>query len=214
MKTRSWDKHYASEKSELRYPDENLVRLLKKNMPFISDPARKTAVDLGCGSGRHLGLLADFGFSGALGMDTSFNALMVSKQHVSLSLVQASIGNIPLKHDSIDIAVAWGSLHYNRKHELAAMLLEIRRVLRQGGHLFATLRSFRDTYLKRGEHLGNDTWITNLRDISGSVVSFYGEDELKTEFSIFGEFEYGLIERTAMGDITTLISHWVIHARK
>jgi hypothetical protein len=94
------------------------------------------------------------------------------------------------------------------------MLDEIKFILKTNGLFFATLRSSRDTHLKRGEHKGNNEWITDLNDISGSSVSFYSEEELQKEFSIFSHFEYGLIERSIIGDINKIISHWIISAKK
>jgi ubiquinone/menaquinone biosynthesis C-methylase UbiE len=213
MKDASWETHYTAGKSELLYPDENLVRLLKKN-PILRSPSGLTAVDLGCGSGRHLKLLAGMGVSNILGLDASYNALVISRKQCPGPLLQGNNLHLPLKSGSADIVIAWGSLHYSNKYDLIAMLEEILRVLKEGGYLFATLRSGRDTYLKRGKHLGNDTWITDLNDISGSTASFYSEEELNVSFSIFNEFTYGLMERTLMGDISALISHWVIEARK
>ncbi len=213
MKDASWETHYTAGKSELLYPDENLVRLLKKNT-LLSSPAGLTAVDLGCGSGRHLKLLADMGLSMIVGLDASYNALVISRRQCPGPLLQGNNLHLPLKSGSADIVIAWGSLHYNNKYDLIEMLEEILRILKRGGYLFATLRSERDTYLKRGKHLGNDTWITDLNDINGSIAAFYSEEELKVSFSIFNEFTYGLMERTLMGDITALISHWVIEARR
>ena len=214
MKPQSWDKHYTSAKSELLYPDENLVRLLKKHIISTADASAMTAVDLGCGSGRHLKLLAELGVTAIVGIDASFRALAMSGKHHPGPLLQANNRNLPLKDRAADIIIAWGSLHYGSKTDLIVMLEEIQRILKQGGCLFATLRSSRDTYLKRGRHMGNDTWITNLEEIKGSITSFYSEDELKTAFSIFSEFSYGLIERTIIGDMSSLISHWVIQSRK
>ena len=211
MGTGSWDNHYTRRKSGLLYPDENLVRLLNKS---IRDPGRMTAVDLGCGSGRHLKLLSEIGISHIIGLDSSHGALIVSRKTGQPLLVQGDNMQLPLKDGSADIIIAWGSLHYNVKSDLAPMLAEILRILKKDGHLFATLRSSRDTYLKKGTHLGNDTWITDLQDISGSTASFYNESEIRNELSIFKEYSYGLIERTLVGDISSLISHWIIHARK
>ena len=121
---------------------------------------------------------------------------------------------LALKSSSLDIAVAWGSLHYAAKEELPVMLEEIRRALKKNGRLFATLRSSAIAFLKRGRHLGNDTWITDLSDIKGSIVSFYAEDEVRKAFSIFSSFSIGLIERTIMGNLDQVLSHWVIDAEK
>ncbi|OHD70190.1 MAG: hypothetical protein A2W19_05225 [Spirochaetes bacterium RBG_16_49_21] len=214
MAGKTWDDHYASEKAGLRYPDENLVRLLTKELSRLKKPLPLTAVDIGCGSGRHLKLLSDLGIGYVLGLDSSSNALRMAKKRFSWPLLLADASNIPLKDASADIAVAWGSLHYGRKEQLPVMLGEIERILARKGHLFATLRSIRDTHLKTGKHLGNDVWMTRLDDISGSVVSFYSEDELIRAFSLFTEFKFGLMERTLVGDTSALISHWVVHAVK
>lgn len=210
MEARSWDNHYTRIKSELLYPDENLVRLLNKT---VREPGTMTAVDLGCGSGRHLKLLSDIGVARIVGLDMSHGALAISRKTGQALLAQANNTRLPLKDDTADIIIAWGSLHYNVKSDLAPMLTEIIRTLKKDGYLFATLRSSRDTYLKRGKHLGNDTWITDLKDISGSTASFYSENEIKKELSVFSEYSYGLIERTQMGDMSSIISHWVIQAR-
>lgn len=93
------------------------------------------------------------------------------------------------------------------------MLSEIIRILSRGGQLFSTLRSARDSHMKKGTHLGDDTWRTGVDDIRGTIASFYNEDEMRSAFSVFAEFKYGLMERTLIGDTGALISHWVIHAR-
>ena len=209
----SWDGHYGSAKSELFFPDENLVRLLKKWMApgGTADPV---AADIGCGSGRHLKLFHDLGIAQTIGTDISHRGLVTCRKNFSSPLVQNDSRALALKSSSLDIAVAWGSLHYAPKDELPVMLEEIRRALKKNGRLFATLRSSRDTFLKKGRHLGNDTWITDLSDIKGSIVSFYAEDEVRKAFSIFSSFSIGLIERTIMGNLDQVLSHWVIDAEK
>jgi SAM-dependent methyltransferase len=213
MTDNRWDLHYTKEKSELVYPDENLVRLLKKRLSG-QPHSSIIAVDLGCGSGRHLGLLNDLSVAHAIGLDSSTHALRLAQKRFPRRLVRADISGLPLKDSAADIAIAWGSLHYGEKERLPALLGEIMRILAPGGHLFATLRSSRDTYLKKGRHLGNDVWVTSLDDLDGSIVSFYTEDELVRSMSKFGKVEYGLIERTLVGDIGVVISHWVVHAVK
>jgi SAM-dependent methyltransferase len=69
-----WNSHYTNDKSKLTYPDENLVRLIKKNYNLYN-AENSTALDLGCGTGRHLKLLGECGFKKIIGTDSSFNAL-------------------------------------------------------------------------------------------------------------------------------------------
>jgi len=210
----SWNKHYLREKSQLFYPDENLIRIAKSQYKNIEQNNNHFAVDLGCGTGRHLGLLQDIGFKNIYGLDISLNGLKKAKNHFSSPVVQSNNTAIPIKENNIDFLIAWGSLHYNLKTDLALMLKEIHRVLKKGGIFAATLRSVNDSYLKQGKNIGNNQWQTNLNDINGALVSFYSEIEINEYLSIFKNFSYGLIERTIMGDLSKKISHWIIKAEK
>ena len=207
-----WQVHYTKKKSELHYPDENLVRLLTSYLKD-KEPAKISAVDIGCGSGRHLNLLKDFGVNKIIGIDNSPSALSIAA-NVRCPLVAGDNRALPLKDKSADIIIAWGSLHYNHKNELPLMINEIIRVLKTGGCLLATLRSSRDTMMRRGRHLENDVWETSLDDIKGATVSFFSENELDACFAPFLKMQYGLIERTLIGNTSSLVSHWVIRAEK
>ncbi len=209
----AWEKHYTRKKSTLSYPDENLVRLLSgyiRENPLRGD---EIAIDLGCGSGRHLTLLNNLSFNFPVGTDGSLQALE-NCLHLSHSLTNCHNSAIPFRNETADIVISWGSLHYNHKDELPGMISEILRILKPGGKLFATLRSDRDTYLKRGKHIENNVWQTDLSDLQGSVASFFREDELPAIFHQFSESSYGIIERSIIGDTGSIISHWVISAEK
>lgn len=211
MNKNAWENHYHRDKSALMYPDENLVRILKKNLQS-KDTKSLHAADIGCGSGRHLQLLTDLGITSIFGSDISFQALALCRDNRFSNLIQSDNKKLPFKDNSIDIAIAWGSLHYAPKEDLEVMLNEIKRILKHNGSLYCTLRSSRDTYLKKGRHLGKDEWITDLNDIQGSLVSFYTEEEIGNAFSEFSSFSYGIIERSIIGDISKVLSHWVIEA--
>ncbi len=208
---KEWQKHYTRQKARLLYPDENLVRMLAK---AAAEKKINSAIDLGCGSGRHLSLLRDFGIPCITGTDSSRNALILAAETSAGFTVLADNMQLPFKDSSADVIIAWGSLHYCRKAELNIMLAEILRVLKPEGILMATLRSDRDTLMKRGEHLGNNEWKTDLADISGASVSFFAQEELKPLFTDFSSMEYGLMERSLMGDISSTVSHWFIKAEK
>jgi len=205
-----WNKHYTREKSKLNYPDEYLVRMLSKEIRENQSLQDGKALDLGCGSGRHLKLLNDLNFNSIIGTDLSLNAL----KFCDGMLAVCDNMYLPFKDESIDIIIAWGSLHYNHKSDTPKMIAEILRTLKKSGIFLGTLRSSRDTYLKRGTHLGNDVWQTSLTDIAGSISAFYSEDEVRAILSEFETVQLGLSERTIMGKLDELISHWVIRAIK
>jgi SAM-dependent methyltransferase len=206
----SWDIHYKRERSALHYPDENLVRMLK---PWKDARSKEllSLLDLGCGSGRHLALAKDLGFRSITGSDIAYNGLVIAKEF-NEPLVCADSKKLPFKSESFDAVISWGSLHYGRKKELPVMISEITRILNDNGSLFGTLRSTRDTMMRKGSNLGNNEWQTSLNDIEGSIVSFYSEDELKTALAPFSSFSYGLIERTPLNQTGSVISHWYFRA--
>lgn len=206
-----WNEHYARERSSLDYPDENLVRLLKKTYP--ADPGGYL-LDLGCGSGRHLTLLRELGYEKIIGCDASANALALSSAKGDFNLVQAQNMALPFADSTVTAVIAWGSLHYSSKGETALMFGEIERILKPGGYIFGTLRSEFDTLMRSGTQKMNNEWTTDLKDISGSTVSFFSGDELVRLLKNFHSSSCGLIERTLLGDITKRISHWIFQAQK
>ncbi len=212
-KSERWDAHYRRDRSALAYPDENLVRLASA---FLKgrDAAALTALDLGCGSGRHIATLLEMGVGTAVGVDYSFEALAGCAARFPGMLVRGDNTALPFRDGCADLVVTWGSLHYSDKKAMAAMMKEVRRVLKTGGWHVGTLRSARDTHLKRGKHLGDNVWVTDLADLKTSVVSFYDEEELGKALSIYGDSAYGIMERTLPGDMGRLISHWYFRAVK
>ena len=214
MKKNEWNIHYKKNKSVLSYPDENLVRLIAGVIKKSGSGKALSAIDIGCGSGRHLTLLEESGISDVYGSDYSLNALKICEDAGFPHVINCDNRSQPFREETFDIAIAWGSLHYSSKDEMKAMLDEVKRIMKCGGSLFATLRRDNDTYLKTGTHLGNNTWKTGLDDLTGTVVSFFSEAELKDLFGSFESFSYGWMERTVIGDTGKIISHWIISARK
>jgi ubiquinone/menaquinone biosynthesis C-methylase UbiE len=213
-KSDSWNSHYTRDKSVLIYPDETLVRMMS---PLLKKrtPAELTALDMGCGTGRHLKFMHEAGIGTVAGLDFSMNALHIcSELYPESLLVQGDNTVLPFAAESIDFAVAWGSLHYCTKEDMGRIITEIHRVIKPGGSLFGTLRSARDTMLRSGRHVGNNVWITDLHDIENSVVSFYDEGELSRALASFSCCSYGLMERSMPGDLTKIISHWYFQAEK
>ncbi len=209
-----WNTHYKKDKSVLSYPDENLVRLVSAELKKYDSPSGLKAVDIGCGSGRHITFLKNAGIGEVYGSDNSMNALEICREIEPGYLVNCDNRNISFNDETFDISVAWGSLHYTDKNGIIPMISEIKRITKTGGLILATLRNDRDTYLKNGKHLGNNTWQTGLDDLTGTIVSFYVENEMKELFNGFSELRYGWMERTIIGDISKVISHWIIAARK
>lgn len=197
----TWDKHYTRKRAAQEYPDENLVRLLK------SFPGQ-SALDLGCGSGRHIALLRDCGYSSIHATDVSETGLELCRKKyryavfhpLDIKMLKKDEFRLPLEDESLDAVVAWGVLHYNSETMIRNMLLEIRRILRSGGRFFGTLRSDRDTHFK------------NNPDMQGAEVRLFSREEVKDLLlEYFCDVSLGYSERIPMGS-KYRVSHWIFSA--
>lgn len=217
-----WSRHYQREKSILEFPDENLVRLISKKSGVKKGLLGQWALDLGCGSGRHLSLLRKFGLL-PIGLDIAeLSPAAIQGKVLTDSpgldplprFIYGSGLSLPFVGDTFGAVVAWGSLHYGTFSDAESMIVEIYRVLKKGGFFWGTLRSTRDTFLERGEKVSDNEWLIKNRDIHGSRVTFFEEKSLGKLFGQFNSCNYGLMERTPLGERHKIISHLFFQARK
>ena len=196
----AWERHYGRSKSRQTYPDENLVRLLA---PLERGPA----LDLGCGSGRHLKLLEELGFGPLYGCDSSENSLAISREvcptaqlfHVSAA---RETFRLPLPDASVRVLVCWGVLHYNSTDSAIAMLHEIVRVLTTDGVFLGTLRAEGDSHFH-----------TNP-DMAGAEIELFDEGGARNFLgSHFASVDLGYALRSPVGELNRRVCHWIFRAR-
>jgi SAM-dependent methyltransferase len=95
-------------------------------------------LDLGCGAGRFVAALHDAG-ADPVGVELAEAALERARRNApgaDLRLVEPD-GSLPLDHASVDLV--WCSEVLEHVADTAHVLLEVRRVLRPGGRLLATV---------------------------------------------------------------------------
>jgi SAM-dependent methyltransferase len=95
-------------------------------------------LDLGCGAGRFVAALRDAGAE-PVGVELAEAALSVARRTApgaDLRLVEPD-GSLPLAHRSVDLV--WCSEVLEHVADVSHLLLEVRRVLRPGGRLLATV---------------------------------------------------------------------------
>jgi SAM-dependent methyltransferase len=125
-----------------RYPDENLVRLLRGH--YAPLPRTGRALDVGFGTGSNLILLAQSGYeahgvevaeecletAGALGAETDVT--------LSLKLIRDTV--MPYPDNYFDLVIAWNSIYYHgSRSRVADALAELHRVLRPNGVLLLSV---------------------------------------------------------------------------
>ena len=200
----AWNQHYRRDKSRQSYPDENLVRIVKTVEAGV-------ALDFGCGSGRHLQLLFDHGFTPVIGLDTSMEAIhMVKKLYKKAdcyvldpkALHQLDLSTY-LGKQKANLIVCWGVLHYNPHDVQLNIIQQAYSHLAQGGVFAGTLRSDKDSHYESNS------------DINNAPIEFFSLQKVQ---ALLGkqpwEIQIGYIERGPIGNHEQKVCHWVFHCRK
>lgn len=139
-------------------PSQDLAGVVAHHIP---QPESQTALDLGCGGGRHTVWLATQGFStSACDLHTemvSATKAALADNKLQATVVQASALSLPYADGSFDFIVSTGVLHnFTMINELATALQEAARVCRKDGLFYLTI--FTDGIIspelkKTGDHL-------------------------------------------------------------
>ncbi|TGN19287.1 class I SAM-dependent methyltransferase [Leptospira idonii] len=198
-----WDHHYQKDKSKLSYPDENLVRLLSK----VSH-TNKQALDFGTGSGRHIYLLLDKGYTVSASDSSSESIAQIKNQNLPVQLYHTESLPYPFSENQFGLIVSWGVFHYNQRETAKSMLKELHSSLDKGGYLLGSIRANTDTHLKI------DSGEMNLQDLKGGYAETYELEDLKLFLSGFTNVEIGYSERTPLGKLEERICHWFFLAQK
>jgi len=111
---------------------------------FVDDaPAGETALDIGCGNGRHAALLSDVA-DRVVGLDASRALLSAATDRVGdrVALLQGDASRLPMPNDSVDLAVYVATLHHlPTAATRRASLDELARVLAPDGRALVSVWS-------------------------------------------------------------------------
>lgn len=172
------------------YPNEQIVRFivkyLKKRSTLDHWEIRKTArnvLDLGCGTGRHLKLLAEQGFA-AHGLDVAFNSLRFAADWLhSLNLpaycLVGSSDRLPYRQGAFDVVLSHGVLDHMTFREALATTQEVRRVLQPDGIFYLDLISKQDSGFGQGIPVEKDAFVVPDGSEAGVVQRFYDQPDIQ-----------------------------------
>lgn len=105
------------------------IKLVKENLSLLGDPAKKTVLDIGCGTGAFTFALAQHGFN-TTGTDIS-GAMMRKAREKNLICVKGDItAGLPFDDNSFDIVCAAFVAHGLRHNYRMKVYEEARRIAR------------------------------------------------------------------------------------
>lgn len=128
-------------KAQRMYPNEDLICFMAR---FFGREDKKNlkVLEVGCGSGANLWMLAKEGFA-TYGMDGSAAALAIAKRHlnekwhVDATLVEGTFEEMPFEDESFDVVIDVVSLQHADLAMAHRSLGEVRRILKMGGYFYS-----------------------------------------------------------------------------
>jgi len=215
-----WDALHRQSRFRPRYPNEHVVRFLRSlQVESSSGGLPVSAVDIGCGGGRHTVLLADLGFAVA-GTDISSESLeftraaLVGAGHQA-RLVVAPMTELPFEDATFEVAISYGVFYYGTSADGRQAVAELHRVLKPGGRAFVVVRSDRDYRFGKGTMLEPGTFLLDIDETNeqGMTVHFLDEAGVKDAYAGFARMSFELTE-TTFAARTAKNSDWLITVEK
>jgi len=179
-----WERTAADTSGIVWYPNEFVVRFLAKyvrkrtglnDYRVMHDVTR--ALDLGCGHGRHVIMLAEQGYE-VSGIDISDVAIAVAREWVAQKGLKAdlqvgSVTALPYGDGIFDLVISHGVLDHVYYDESKRAIREVRRVLKRNGLLYVDLISALESGCGQGREVGKRTYIVSDGAEAGVPQRFF-----------------------------------------
>ncbi len=195
--TDQWDNIYKEGKLKYEYyditkPHENMYNVMR----LFEKENVKNILDLGCGAGRNLLLLAKGNFN-VYGIDISKQGIAAAKKALKQNNVDAclKVGNVfdilPYKDNSFDAIVCVQVLQHAFEKEIKNAISEIKRILKPNGLLFITLcgkysnKKMRYCIVKTAKKVAARTYIPVIGKETGVPHFIYNKKILMEHYSGF-----------------------------
>lgn len=193
-----WNKLHSEKRFRPKYPEDDIVRWLFKNMP-----PHTNILDDGCGAGRHIMLLADNDYI-PYGIDYSENGVNYTRellvynnysQYVN-NIQVASCDELPFDNNFFDGLISFGVLYYLEECKISKAINEIYRVLKNGGKTVVVVRNKEDYRYSSDTTVSVDDNKLSGFNENGMSQHFFSKEEIIDLFSDFSDLSVERIIRT------------------
>ncbi len=174
--------------------DERFLEFVKK-----SAFEKKSAFDIGCGTGKYLKYLQSLGFKVA-GVDSSPTAIEMTRELVGseADVKVANMFEVDIPKSEYDLIISISTIHHGMKEDVERLIKQIHEKLADNGRIFITLPDldkaiYWNTFQDHDE-LAPGTFAPKSGPEQGLAHSFFTEEEIKGMFADFKDVKMELDE--------------------
>ena len=169
------------------YPDERLVAFMNRRFGTSVEGSGRKALDVGFGAGRHIQLLANFGFEthGIEYTEEAVSAARATLDERTLSRVDSLVLADFRRYRPaapFDAVVGWGLLVHSEYDSIVTDLGHLAGLLAETGSLFVNFRTSDNWFHGLGRSMGEKTYNLDerAREYEGYIYSFVdGIDDVR-----------------------------------
>ena len=159
----AWDERWTSARGRAAWLEPELD--VRDVAGRLAAAGARSALDLGCGVGRHALFLAGLGFQ-VRALDASERGLAHCREaaHAAglpLALAKGLMSDLPFASGAFDYVLAWNVIYHGDGTLVARALSEIARVLRPGGTFQGTLLSTAHESHGQGREVAPGTFVVD-----------------------------------------------------
>lgn len=216
MPPKTWNELWSDSRSRdyWKEPDPMVIRLVHR----LKQQGVDSAIDVGCGIGRHVALLASEGFRTSA-VDSSVEAVKKCRDWLHSSELSATISvaearSLPYPRAFCDFILCWNVIYHTHRKGMVEALGETERVLRPNGWLLLTLNSTRNRNCGLGIEIERGTF-DNPEKIDGQHLHHYSDaKDVSTLLSGFRIELLEEVEQLQAGQPIPGSWHWTVLARR
>ncbi|WGU97785.1 methyltransferase domain-containing protein [Paenibacillus dendritiformis] len=160
----SWSQEIK--RNVMLYPSERVVSFLAKNFGDIEGNAKKNALDVGFGSGRHLKTLLEYGFR-TYGIDYSPECLKIATHNLSNYPNLLELRNLEWSEYKsgvkMDVIICYGVSFYKIKSSMIEDLQHAYNALNSKGKMLINFRNKENWFYGLGKEIEKDSFLLDDR---------------------------------------------------
>jgi len=183
----AWDKRWGTDAGRADWldPHPDVVALL----PELKARGARSALDLGCGVGRHALLLSESGFAVEAfdGSETGLEVLRgaAASRGLRIGFRHGNADALPYADNSFDFVLSWNVIYHGTLGDAGERLAEIWRVLKPQGLYQGTMLPTRNSNYGRGRRVAPDTFVVDGAEERGHPHFYCDAPVLVSLFSGF-----------------------------